>query len=128
MSVDNAYFEQEAQLKYGHTEAYQEFTRRQNKMSDSEKEVWQKQLQHNFRVIFQRFDEVSNLEIADVAVKAVVDDWREILMSVTNYSDEVLIEIAKMYRDDARFSEWFQSANNPRLSQFISESVAYHLG
>lgn len=121
-------YENEAKIKYGGSSAYQEFTRRQDRMTADEKKEWQKNIKKGLIKVFAGFDKVSTLPIESEEVKAAVMNWKEKLMEITDYSDEVLVMIAEGYQTDPRFKTWFDPFDNDQLIGFVRKSVRYHLG
>lgn len=123
-----AQYEAEARQKYGHSAAYQEFDRRQKQMNKAEKQAWEEAMKEGLKRVFDQLNAVSNEPIDSSIVQRAVMEWKEQLMTVTDYTDEVLVLIAEGYRQDERFRAYFEPYQNEHLVDFIAESVKHHLG
>ncbi|MGT2907320.1 MerR family transcriptional regulator [Streptococcus dentiloxodontae] len=123
----NSQYQAEAELRYGGTLAYQTYQDRQAQLDSVEKTQYAQKMNQQFDQVFQEFKRVSHLPLSAAEVAAAVEQWKTALLMVSDFSDEVLIYIAKSYVCDSRFKAYFAKYGNPGLTRFISAAVAYHL-
>ena len=116
-------FKLEAKMRYGHTEAYQIYQDRQEKQDESHRSANQERLEQ----IFRTFNDLSSLPIEVAEVRQLVQDWRQALLAISDFSNQILINIARTYNDDPRFKQYFQKYGNPNLTSFIKKAVEKHL-
>lgn len=117
-------YQTEAELKYGDTLAFQVYTERQNRQDISQNSNNQERLERVFRI----FSLHTHLSYDTPKIKHIVEEWKQALLAFSNFSDQVLVYIARTYEDDPRFKQYFQKYGNPTLTAFIKKAVERHLG
>lgn len=120
-------YQSEAELRYGETRAYQIYQDRQMQLNATEKAQQNAKIEQQLEQAFQEFKRVSYLLLSEAEVAAAVEQWKSALLMVSDFSDEVLIYIAKSYTSDPRFEAYFAKYGNLGLTKFIAEAVTYHL-
>lgn len=113
-------YQREAKIKYGETEIYKSY---ENK--GGEKNV--QQYAEKLDIAFKKFKDAEEQGVPIQNTQEIVQEWRGYLMAIADYTDEVLTYIAKGYDEDERFKAYFDKFDNPRLTKYIQEAVAYHL-
>ena len=123
----NEQYSKEAEIRYGDTDEYKEFEKRNMKRSKKEKNQWNKEIEESLDISFEKFSEVMGESIDSENVRKAVMYWKEIMLGVSNFSDEVLIAISKLYKEDERFKAYFDKFKSDSMEDFIADSVEFHL-
>lgn len=123
----NEQYDREAKIRYGDTDEYKEFEKRDMKRSEKEKNQWNSKIEENLNASFEKFSEAMGESIDSENVRKAVMYWKETMLGVSNFSDEVLISISKVYKEDERFKAYFDKFRSEGIEDFIANSVEFHL-
>lgn len=120
-------YQKEAEIRYGNTDSYKEYENRQKKMSETERKEQYKNMEENLNMVFTEFADVMDLEIESEEVEIAVENWKKVMLDVTNFTDEVLVGIAMGYEGDERFKKYFEKYGKENITEFIYKAVKYYL-
>ena len=113
-------YEKEAEIRYGETDAYKDFKNRRKNINFNE---YSKELED----VFQSFSDLNKREHSEEEIRRLVKNWKDVLKKFAEFDDKVLILIARTYKEDERFHEYFKRFNNENLIDFIIESVEKYI-
>ncbi|KKI60267.1 MerR family transcriptional regulator [Staphylococcus warneri] len=114
-------YQEEAKIKYGHTDIYKEFV-----ISNGEN-LFKEEKMKEFEEIFQKFNKLSLNKIDVEDAYEVVYEWKEFMNQIGLMDNQLLCLIADTYQSDERFNNYFKKYENPYITEYISQSINYHL-
>ncbi|MGT2667306.1 MerR family transcriptional regulator [Streptococcus rifensis] len=120
-------YQAEAECRYGATSAYQTYKQRQAQLDSSQKTTHNQTIEDRFDKVFQDFLTVSHLPLTAKEVAEAVENWKTALLTVSDFSDDVLRSIAKSYTCDPRFKSYFIKYGDPHLTDFMVEAISHYL-
>lgn len=80
-----------------------------------------------FEEIFQKFNKLSLNKIDVEDAYEVVYEWKEFMNQIGLMDNQLLCLIADTYQSDERFNNYFKKYENPYITEYISQSINYHL-
>lgn len=116
-------YETEAAINYGDSDAYQSYVQRKN----TGKALSYDETIQALADVFETFNQAENNGVPIAQTAHIVQRWKQVLLNQADYSDDILCNIAQLYVDDTRFANYFKPYNNPKLTQYIVDSVHTHL-
>lgn len=117
-------YDREARWRYGETEAYQSFEKKQQELAPIEKEHrW-----HHMERVFRNIAACMHLSPDAAEVQQLVAEWRGTLDQSMPCDVHLLTCIANTYQADARFKQYFnQFSEQGDLAAFMHEAVMYYV-
>lgn len=113
----------EAKFIYGETETYQEFNETLDTLSLDE-------TQERFRSMEEIFKQIAVLGDQDPSsdeVQRFIEEWKKNLMQFMTCDEELLTCIAKTYKFDARFRNYFNQYSHEDFADFLYSAIMHHI-
>ena len=105
-------YQEEAKIKYGHTDIYKEFV-----ISNGEN-LFKEEKMKEFEEIFQKFNKLSLNKIDVEDAYEVVYEWKEFMNQIGLMDNQLLCLIADTYQSDERFNNYFKKYENPYITEY----------
>ncbi|WFB55764.1 MerR family transcriptional regulator [Paenibacillus sp. BR1-192] len=113
----------EAEFIYGETETYQEFNETLDTLSLDEKEERFQSMEEIFKQIAVLVDQ----DPSSYEVQRLIEEWKKNLMQFMTCDEELLTCIAKTYKFDARFRNYFNQYSHEDFADFLYSAIMHHI-
>jgi len=113
----------EARFVYGETEAYKSYQATLEKLSAEEKAERFSSMEEIYRQIASCID----LSPSSDEVQRLIEEWKTNLTPFMPCDEELLACIARTYKFDARFKNYFAQYGNENLADFLYRAIMHHI-
>ncbi|VTR62825.1 MerR family transcriptional regulator [Actinobacillus pleuropneumoniae] len=113
----------EAKFIYGETETYQEFNETLDTLSLDEKEERYRSMEE----IFKQIAVLGDQDPSSDEVQRFIEEWKKNLMQFMTCDEELLTCIAKTYKFDARFRNYFNQYSYEGFADFLYSAIMHNI-